>query len=168
MSYSRSRCGPTSIKKHVFTNQLSKVASRVCRKFRQHSKAQYGTHALQARARGSGSPSQAHRHLQCYPRGILLLRRICTIRLRHAAQVVISLHSSQSYHLCTIRVLAFAYNARPVPSPVHLYKAKTSLLRSCCSPKSSTARPRTCMSADLMTFRKFLWSRSQHVIFQNK
>jgi hypothetical protein len=48
------------------------------------------------------------------------------------------------------------YNARPVPSPVHLYRARTSRLRSCCSPKSSRSRPRTCAKAERITLRKFL------------
>lgn len=34
-------------------------------------------------------------------------------------------------------------SAKPVPSPVHRYKARSSLLRWCCSPRSSGTRPRT-------------------------
>lgn len=43
--------------------------------------------------------------------------------------------------------------AKPVPSPVHRYKAKVSLLLLCCSLASSGIRPRTCARADCMTFR---------------
>lgn len=46
------------------------------------------------------------------------------------------------------------HSASPVPSPVHRYSASTSLLLSCCSPKSSGTRPRTCASADRITLRK--------------
>jgi hypothetical protein len=48
------------------------------------------------------------------------------------------------------------YNASPVPSPVHLYKDKTSRLLRRCSPKSSGTLPLTCARADRMTLRKFL------------
>lgn len=71
------------------------------------------------------------------------------------------------YTICTnmYRTPSFVtihHRARPWPSPVHLYKDNTSRRRSCCSPKSSTERPRTCMSADRITFRKL---RCQPLVF---
>jgi hypothetical protein len=45
--------------------------------------------------------------------------------------------------------------ARPVPSPVHLYRDKTSLLHCCCSARFSTIRPRPWFNAERITFLKF-------------
>ena len=59
-----------------------------------------------------------------------------------------------------------SYRANPVPSPVHRYKASTSRLRNCCSPKSSTILPRTCDKAERMTFRKFLCSYISYAPYQ--
>jgi hypothetical protein len=67
---------------------------------------------------------------------------------------------------CVQGTAILSYKAKPVPSPVHRYKARTSRLRNCCSPKSSTILPRTCDKADRITFRKFLCSHVRHAPFE--
>lgn len=82
------------------------------------------------------------------PGVILLLSVYCTSVLLHQRKHPI-------YGPKYTQTVPF-YNAKPVPSPVHLYKLNTSLLLNCCSPIPSGNLPLTCARALLITFLKFL------------
>jgi len=75
------------------------------------------------------------------------------------ALTIVSLNQDDGRHDCfELECFNLLFNdahiASPVPSPVHLYNDNVSRRRRCCSPPSSGIRPRTCASADCMTFRK--------------
>jgi hypothetical protein len=110
--------------------------------------------------------------LLCCPTRALVLRDMVVLAgVPHwTMSMCLKIELSGRYDCVELRCLAImfvdAQMASPVPSPVHLYKDSVSRRRRCCSPPSSGIRPRTCASADCMTFRNARCSLSVSESFQ--